>query len=106
MSSAQITAENASLFEIDKELEAAFEEASQEQEQAGAISDERNSAASICLLSWGRRLTALPDMSAPPSLRPGPQKKKRFAWRPARRARRIAWRRLKACLPTTCCRVD
>ena len=40
MSSAQITAENASLFEIDKELEAAFEAASQEQEQAGAISDE------------------------------------------------------------------
>lgn len=40
MSSAQITAENASLFEIDKELEAAFDTASQEQEQTGAISDE------------------------------------------------------------------
>ena len=40
MSSAQITAENASLFEIDKELEAAFEEASQEQERTGAVTDE------------------------------------------------------------------
>jgi hypothetical protein len=40
MSSAQITAENASLFEIDKELEAAFEAACQEQEQTGTISDE------------------------------------------------------------------
>ena len=34
------TAENSSLFEIDQELEAAFEAASQEQEQAGEISEE------------------------------------------------------------------
>ena len=34
------TAENNSLFEIDKELEAAFDTASQEQEQTGAISDD------------------------------------------------------------------
>ena len=40
MSSAEITAENASLFEIDKELEAAFEAATQEQEQTGGVSDE------------------------------------------------------------------
>ena len=40
MSSAQITAENASLFEIDKELETAFEAATQEQEQTGGVSDE------------------------------------------------------------------
>ena len=40
MSSAQITAENASLFEIDEQLEASFEAASQEQEEAGTISDE------------------------------------------------------------------
>jgi len=34
------TAENASLFEIDEELEAAFDKATQEQEQTGAISEE------------------------------------------------------------------
>ena len=34
------TAESNSLFEIDKELEAAFDAASQEQEQTGAISDD------------------------------------------------------------------
>jgi hypothetical protein len=34
------TAENNTLFEIDKELEAAFDAASQEQEETGAISDE------------------------------------------------------------------
>jgi hypothetical protein len=34
------TAENNTLFEIDKELETAFEAASQEQEESGAISDE------------------------------------------------------------------
>jgi 7,8-dihydro-6-hydroxymethylpterin-pyrophosphokinase len=34
------TAENSSLFEIDQELEAAFEAASQEQEQAGEVSEE------------------------------------------------------------------
>ena len=34
------TAENASLFEIDEELESAFDKATQEQEQAGAISGE------------------------------------------------------------------
>jgi len=34
------TAENASLFEIDEELEAAFDKATQEQEQTGAISGE------------------------------------------------------------------
>ena len=34
------SAENSSLFEIDEELEAAFEAASQEQEQAGEISEE------------------------------------------------------------------
>lgn len=35
-----ITAENGSLFEIDEDLEAAFDKASQEQEQTGAISEE------------------------------------------------------------------
>jgi hypothetical protein len=35
-----ITAENNTLFEIDQELEAAFDAASQEQEETGAISDE------------------------------------------------------------------
>jgi hypothetical protein len=35
-----ITAENSSLFEIDKELEAAFDAASEEQERTGALSDE------------------------------------------------------------------
>jgi len=34
------TAENASLFEIDEELDAAFDKATQEQEQTGAISEE------------------------------------------------------------------
>lgn len=40
MSSLETTAENASLFEIDKELEAAFDAASQGQEEAGTISEE------------------------------------------------------------------
>jgi len=35
-----ITAENASLFEIDQELETAFDAATQEQERTGAISEE------------------------------------------------------------------
>jgi tyrosyl-tRNA synthetase len=35
-----ITAENNTLFEIDQELEAAFDAASQEQEETGAISDD------------------------------------------------------------------
>jgi hypothetical protein len=34
------TAENNTIFEIDKELEAAFDAASQEQEETGVISDE------------------------------------------------------------------
>jgi outer membrane murein-binding lipoprotein Lpp len=36
----EITAENSSLFEIDKELEATFDAAAQEQEQSGTISEE------------------------------------------------------------------
>jgi len=40
MASIPATAENNTLFEIDKELEAAFDAASQEQEQTGAISEE------------------------------------------------------------------
>lgn len=40
MASTPATAENSTLFEIDKELEAAFDAASQEQEQTGAISDD------------------------------------------------------------------
>jgi hypothetical protein len=40
MASIPATAENNTLFEIDKELEAAFDAASQEQEETGAISEE------------------------------------------------------------------
>src|SRR5512146_3262163 len=40
MASTPATAENNTLFEIDKELEGAFDAASQEQEETGAISDE------------------------------------------------------------------
>jgi outer membrane murein-binding lipoprotein Lpp len=40
MESISTTAENASLFAIDKELEAAFDAASAEEEQTGAISEE------------------------------------------------------------------
>jgi Siphovirus Gp157 len=40
MASIPITAENNTLFELDKELEAAFDAASQEQEETGAICDE------------------------------------------------------------------
>jgi hypothetical protein len=40
MESIPATAENNTLFEIDQELEAAFETASQEQEETGAISEE------------------------------------------------------------------
>lgn len=39
-STPETTAENSNLFEIDKQLEAAFDAASQEQEQTGTISDE------------------------------------------------------------------
>jgi len=40
MASIPATAENNTLFEVDKELEAAFDAASQEQEETGAISEE------------------------------------------------------------------
>lgn len=57
------TAENSSLFEIDKELEAAFDAAMEEEERAGAISEEKHgSSVRISSPNSARRSIALRAM--------------------------------------------
>lgn len=50
------TAENSSLFEIDKELEAAFDAAMEEEERAGAISEETRQLCTNLFAEFGKKV--------------------------------------------------
>ncbi len=56
MASIPATAENNTLFEIDKELEAAFDAASQEQDETGAISDETRQRCTDLFAELGKKV--------------------------------------------------
>jgi len=56
MSTATTTADNSSLFEIDKELEAAFDAGMEEQETAGAISTETQQRCTDLFAEFGKKV--------------------------------------------------
>ena len=76
MNTNTMTAQSCSLFEIDAELEAAFDQLQEEREVSGTITDAVANAAPSCSPNWARRLIASQHTCAHSNAKPPSQPKK------------------------------